>query len=49
MRHWNRLLREVECAPFPEVFKVRLDEVLSNVFLWEESLPNGRGLGGDGL
>ncbi|KFP51425.1 hypothetical protein N323_01635, partial [Cathartes aura] len=30
MRHWNRLPREVVCAPFLDV-KVRLDGALSNL------------------
>jgi len=29
--HWNKLLREVVVAPSLEVFKVRLDESLSNL------------------
>ncbi|KFW73074.1 hypothetical protein AS28_03574, partial [Pygoscelis adeliae] len=31
VRHWNRLLREAVDVPSLEVFKARLDEVLSNL------------------
>ncbi|PKU37848.1 hypothetical protein llap_11847 [Limosa lapponica baueri] len=31
VRHWNRLPREAVCAPSLEVFKARLDGVLSNL------------------
>lgn len=31
--HWNVLLREVVDASSPEVFRVRLDEALSNL-IW---------------
>lgn len=31
VRHWNRLSREVLCAPSLEVFKAWLDEILSNL------------------
>ncbi|KAK4830426.1 hypothetical protein QYF61_011134 [Mycteria americana] len=31
VRHWNRLPREVVCAPSLEAFKVRLDGALSNL------------------
>ncbi|KFW63711.1 hypothetical protein AS28_03848, partial [Pygoscelis adeliae] len=31
VRHWNRLPREAVDAPSLEVFKVRLDEALSNL------------------
>ena len=32
VRHWKRLYREAECAPFLEEFKARLDEILGNPF-----------------
>jgi len=31
VRCWNRLLREIASAQFLEVFKARLNEVLSNL------------------
>jgi len=31
VRHWNRLPREVVAAPYLEVFKARLDGILSNL------------------
>jgi len=31
VKHWNRLPREVEDAPYLEMFKVRLDGVLSDL------------------
>ncbi|KFW01063.1 hypothetical protein N326_13577, partial [Eurypyga helias] len=31
VRHWNRLPREAVDAPSLDVFKARLDEVLSNL------------------
>ncbi|KFV11411.1 hypothetical protein N340_09752, partial [Tauraco erythrolophus] len=31
MKHWKRLPREAVDAPSQEVFKARLDEVLSNL------------------
>ncbi|KFZ50904.1 hypothetical protein N321_14047, partial [Antrostomus carolinensis] len=31
VRHWNRLPKEVVNVPALEVFKVRLDEALSNL------------------
>ena len=39
VRHWNRLHREVMNAPYPEVFKARLDGALSKVMYWKVSLP----------
>ena len=32
VRHWNKLPREVVAAPSLEIFKVRLDGALSNLF-----------------
>lgn len=39
MRHWNRSPREVANAPSLETFKPRLDGALSDLVLWEMSLP----------
>ena len=49
VRHWNRLPREVVDAPFLEVFRAGLDEVLSNLVEWEVSLPIAGGLKLDDL
>jgi len=42
--HWNRLPREVTDALSLEVFKVKLNEALSNLILWKMFLPMARGL-----
>ncbi|PKU43850.1 hypothetical protein llap_5846 [Limosa lapponica baueri] len=46
VRHWNRLPRETVDAPSLEVFKARLDGLLSNLVWWEVSvsLPMAGGL-----
>jgi len=38
VRYWHRLPREAVAAPSLEVFKVRLDAALSNLFWWKVSL-----------
>ena len=38
VRHWNRLPIETVDAPSLEMFKVRLNEALSNLIWWEVSL-----------
>ena len=44
VRHWNRLPRETVDVPSLEVFKARLDGVLSNLVKREVSLPIAGGL-----
>lgn len=41
VRHWNR---EAVDAPSSEVFKVRLDDALSNLIWWMLSLPTAGGM-----
>jgi len=47
VRHWHRLPRETVNAPSLEVFKVRLDRVLSN--LVKDVPAHGRAAGLDDL
>ena len=49
MKHWNKLPREIVDAPSLELFKATLDRALSNLVLWEVSLPIVRILKLDGL
>lgn len=49
VKHWNRLSRDVEDAPFPEIFKVRLDRTLSNLIYLRMSLLTAGGVGLDDL
>ena len=43
VRHWHRLPREAVDAPSLEVFKARLDGVLSSLVWWKLSPPMAGG------
>lgn len=38
MKHWHKLIREVEDVPSLVVFKARLDTALRNLVYWKVSL-----------